>query len=91
MESIRPISDLRNNFAEISKQVNEYGETVFLTKNGYGNMVVMGIDSYNELKFKNSIISKLKEVEYELRDDETKYTHDEVFAKLREIINERNS
>lgn len=32
--SIRPVSDLRNNFAEISKIVHETAQPVFLTKNG---------------------------------------------------------
>jgi prevent-host-death family protein len=35
MPQIRPVSDLRNNFAEISKIVHETAEPVFLTKNGY--------------------------------------------------------
>ena len=38
---IRPVSDLRNNFADISRTVHETGEPVFLTKNGYGDMVVL--------------------------------------------------
>ena len=36
MEMIRPVSDLRNNFADISKTVHETSQPVFLTKNGYG-------------------------------------------------------
>jgi hypothetical protein len=39
MPKIRPISDLRNNFTEISRIVHESKEPVFLTKNGYGDMV----------------------------------------------------
>ena len=34
MNMIRPVSDLRNSFAEISKTVHESGQPVFLTKNG---------------------------------------------------------
>ena len=41
MEMIRPMSDLRNNFAEISKTVHETKKPVFLTKNGFGDMVVL--------------------------------------------------
>lgn len=37
MNMIRPVSDLRNNFAEISKTVHETAQPVFLTKNGYGD------------------------------------------------------
>ena len=33
MEKIRPISDLRNKFTEISEQVNVNNDIIFLTKN----------------------------------------------------------
>ena len=39
MKMIRPVSDLWNHFADISKAVHETGEPLFLTKNGYGDMV----------------------------------------------------
>ncbi|WP_343121288.1 type II toxin-antitoxin system Phd/YefM family antitoxin, partial [Intestinimonas butyriciproducens] len=45
MNMIRPVSDLRNNFADISKTVHETAKPVFLTKNGYGDMVVMSIEA----------------------------------------------
>lgn len=48
MPQIRPISDLRNNFAEISRAVHETREPVVLTKNGYGDMVVMSYDEYEK-------------------------------------------
>lgn len=40
-QMIRPVSDLRNNFADISKTVHETKKPVFLTKNGFGDMVVL--------------------------------------------------
>ena len=46
MPSIRPVSDLRNHFAEITKEVQESREPVFLTKNGVGSIVVMSMDCY---------------------------------------------
>ncbi|MFR5070411.1 MAG: type II toxin-antitoxin system Phd/YefM family antitoxin [Eubacteriales bacterium] len=45
MKKIRPVSDLRNNFSEISKMVHETAEPVFLTKNGFGDMVVLSIEA----------------------------------------------
>ena len=59
MPQIRPISDLRNNFAEISRLVHESAEPVFLTKNGYGDMVVMSVELYEKL----GIAAKLVELE----------------------------
>lgn len=48
MIQIRPISDLRNKFNEIESIVND-GEPVYLTKNGYGSMVVMSLELFAEL------------------------------------------
>ena len=61
MKKIRPISDLRNNFAEISRDVHEYNEPVFLTKNGYGDMVVMSMEAYENMQFESEIYFKLLE------------------------------
>jgi len=48
MIQIRPISDLRNKFTEIEKEVSS-GNPVYLTKNGYGSMVVLSIEAYSKL------------------------------------------
>ena len=48
MNMIRPVSDLRNNFADISKTVHETAQPVFLTKNGYGDMVVMSMEAFEK-------------------------------------------
>ena len=67
MNSIRPVSDLRNNFADISKTVHETGQPVFLTKNGYGDMVVLSMEAYEKLQLDSEIYFKLKEAERELK------------------------
>ena len=59
MPQIRPISDLRNKFTEISWIVHEDKEPVFLTKNGYGDMVVMSFDDYKARKFTHDVDIKL--------------------------------
>ena len=48
MIQIRPVSDLRNKFPEIEMLVNE-GQPVYLTKNGYGAMVVLSLEEYSSL------------------------------------------
>ena len=60
---IRPVSDLRNNFADISRTVHETGEPVFLTKNGYGDMVVLSMEAYENLRLESEIYFKLLEAE----------------------------
>ncbi|MBU7007192.1 type II toxin-antitoxin system Phd/YefM family antitoxin [Phosphitispora fastidiosa] len=83
MPHIRPVSDLRNNFAEISKIVHETSEPVFLTKNGYGDMVVLSIEAYERKLFKDEVHFKLKEAELEAKSTEKRYTHEEVFSQLK--------
>ena len=83
MSQIRPVSDLRNNFATISKIVHETAEPVFLTKNGYGDMVVMSIEAYEQRLFENEVYFKLKEAELEAKSTDKRYSHQEVFTGLR--------
>jgi prevent-host-death family protein len=66
MPHIRPISDLRNHFADISKLVHETQEPVFLTKNGYGDLVVMSMEAYERKMFEREHYDRLKkEIEAE--------------------------
>ena len=65
MKMIRPVSDLRNHFAEISKTVHETEQPVFLTKNGYGDMVVLSMDAYENLQFESEVYHKLQAAERE--------------------------
>lgn len=48
MLDIRPVSDLRNKYAEIEEAVRN-GSPVYLTKNGYGIMVVLSLEQYSAL------------------------------------------
>ena len=89
MKRIRPVSDLRNNFAEISRMVHETQEPVFLTKNGYGNMVVMSIEAYENKQFESEIFHKLKEAQLEAGSTKMRYSHKEVFSGLRSKVAEK--
>lgn len=60
MNMIRPVSDLRNNFAEISKTVHETAQPVFLTKNGYGDMVVLSMEAFEIYSLRARCISNCK-------------------------------
>ena len=48
MPQIRPITDLRNT-TEISELCHASREPLFITKNGYGDLVVMSIEMYEEM------------------------------------------
>ena len=84
MITIRPVSDLRNKYTDIEKVVNG-GETVFLTKNGYGSMVVMSIDSYSRLT--SNIEQALDEADDYAATTAERMTHDEIFGSLRRAKN----
>lgn len=86
MPQIRPVSDLRNNFSEISRIVHESNEPIFLTKNGFGDMVVMSIEQYEKQQFDKEIFYKLKEAETEAKTTDKRYSLAEVNGRLREKI-----
>jgi prevent-host-death family protein len=83
---IRPISDLRNKFKDISKAVHESNEPVYLTKNGRGDMVVMSLETYEQNLFETEIYLKLKEAEYQAASEKRRYTQEETMSELRKII-----
>lgn len=84
MIQIRPVSDLRNKFSDIEKAVGG-GEPVYLTKNGYGAMVVLSIEAYSRLT--DSVETALDEADRAALEDEKRYTHEEMFSKLRRRVN----
>lgn len=89
MPQIRPVSDLRNNFAEISRVVHETAEPVFLTKNGYGDMVVMSMETFERHQFQSEVFFKLKEAELEAKTTSKRYSHKDVFDELRAKLSDR--
>ncbi|MBQ9983563.1 MAG: type II toxin-antitoxin system Phd/YefM family antitoxin [Lachnospiraceae bacterium] len=84
MIQIKPVSDLRNKFADIEKLVDE-GQPVYLTKNGYGKMVVLSLEAYSKLT--DGVELALDEADWLAEEDSTRYTHEEVFSNLRRRIN----
>lgn len=85
MINIRPVSDLRNKFTEI-EQIVQGGEEIYLTKNGYGSMVVMSIEQYSRLV--DSLELKLDEADFQAETTDKRLSHEEVFDKLRRRTNE---
>ena len=85
MIQIRPVSDLRNKFTDIEKVVSK-GEPVFLTKNGYGSMVVMSLETYSKLV--ENVEVALDEADRLAETDSNRLSHKDVFGKLRRRVNE---
>lgn len=61
MPAIRSSADLRNHYNEISTFCHKYPEPVYITKNGRGDLAVMSIEAYEELKSRVELYGLIKE------------------------------
>lgn len=86
MPYIRPISDLRNHFTEITKEAQSSKEPVFLTKNGVGTLVVMSMETYEENRYESEVYDKLREAEIQAVSTSERLSHDEVMSAARNQI-----
>ncbi len=86
MDMIRPVSDLRNNFADISRIVHETAQPVFLTKNGYGDMVVLSMEAYENLQFESEVYFKLQAAEREAEMTDKRYSSKEVLKSMKKVM-----
>jgi prevent-host-death family protein len=87
MPIIKPISDLRNNFNQISEICHKEMEPVFITKNGEGDMVVMSIALYEQQQALLELYQKLGEAESQSLSGAPTVSHKELIKKLREELN----
>ncbi len=78
MPQIRPITDLRNT-TEISELCHARREPLFITKNGYGDLVVMSIETYEEMMGTTRTDAAISEAEQE-------YAADGVLLNAREVL-----
>ncbi len=83
MPAIRPSSDLRNKYSEISAFCHEYDEPVYITKNGKGDLAVLSIEAYEKLVGKFELRKLLMEAEEDIRDGRVTDL-DEAFKNIRE-------
>ena len=86
MINIRPVSDLRNKYPEIEDLVLKEDEAVYLTKNGYGSMVVLSLEKYSKLlsnsEYEQYIEKELDEADKEAEDLNVKYYSHEEFKQI---------
>lgn len=70
MPRIIPIRDLKDT-AAISQMCSESDEPVYITKNGYGDMVIMSMKAYEEKMHLLEVYAKLARAEDEIREGKT--------------------
>jgi len=80
--NIRPVSDLRNHFTEITQEVQTSKEPVFLTKNGVGSIVVMSMESYEGNRYESEVYDKLREAELQEVGTTERLSHNDVMSTV---------
>ncbi len=81
MPVIMPIKDLRNT-SEISDMAHRMQEPIFVTKNGYSDLVVMSSELYDKFARVNRIDQAIFESEKEMEEGGLSIDLDEAFEKL---------
>lgn len=87
MPIIKPISDLRNNFNQISEICHKEMEPVFITKNGEGDMVVMSLALYEQQQALLDLYQNLGESEAQSLAGLPTILHKDLMKKLRDGLN----
>ncbi|MCF0132689.1 MAG: type II toxin-antitoxin system Phd/YefM family antitoxin [Blautia sp.] len=67
MPQIIPIKDLKNT-SEISDLCHSVTEPVFITKNGYGDMVIMSMDTFDGIAATLNMYQSLMKSEQQIKD-----------------------
>lgn len=83
MAQIIPIRDLKNT-SEISARCAASSEPIFITKNGYGDMVIMNMDLYNRTIARLHLYDELRKAEKELEEGAPAIDAEEFMGQLKE-------
>lgn len=84
MPIIRPSSDLRNNYNEISTICHQTKKPVYITKNGAGDLAVMSIELYEFLVDKFDLYRELEKGVQSIKKGEV-YASEEVFDEIEKM------
>lgn len=90
MEAIRPSSDLRNHYSDISKQCREEKTPVIITVNGRGDTAILGLQDYYQMKSELELLRTLAEAEEDVRAGRVAPMQD-TFDDIRKSLIERKA
>lgn len=82
MPKIIPIKDLKNT-SEISELCHSSEEPIYITKNGYGDMVIMSMDIYEQTMKRLNIYKELEISEKQIEEGKVKDA-EEALTSLKE-------
>ena len=83
MPNIRPLTELRNNTTTIAELAHTENEPIFITKNGYADLVLMSIETYERRQARLEIYDKLAESQKEVASGKELLSLEDVFEKYR--------
>ncbi|MDE5742131.1 MAG: type II toxin-antitoxin system Phd/YefM family antitoxin [Oscillospiraceae bacterium] len=85
MNTIIPASDLKDNLDDILMTVHASSEPIFLTRNGYGDMVLMSMEAYDKMRFDIEVYSKLSEALHNEEQNHKYFTVDEAWEAMTKV------
>ena len=86
---IRPVTKCQTNFNEIADICRYEREPVFITKNGYEDLVLMRAQDYEQSIARLELYDKLAAAQHQIDTGESSISHEELFFELRQRMTER--
>lgn len=68
VQNIKPSSELRNKYNEISNLCKETREPVYITVNGHGDTVILNLEQFDQMKSELELLKMLAESEEDVRE-----------------------
>lgn len=68
VQNIKPSSELRNKYNEISNLCKETREPVYITVNGHGDTVILSLEQFDQMKSELELLKMLAESEEDVRE-----------------------
>lgn len=87
MLDVRPISDLRNRFSEVEKEIRDNDNPIVFTTNGKASMVTISFDKFSKLAHLDYVERSLDEADNFAESNAETLTHEDIFAKIRKKVN----
>ena len=83
MPTIISSTKLRNEYNAVSEECHATGRPVFVTRNGNGDLAVMSMEAYENMRFESEVYSKLADAEREAEVTEERFSSKDILAAMR--------
>ena len=86
MAAVRPITDLRDRFDDITQTARESDEAILLSQDGEEDLILMSRNVFEEMMFRLEVDLKLQEAEHMEKVTDVRYSWEEIFNEAQKII-----